>query len=77
LHLGVIQSASVRKDRQRITRERRLREYIKLNEFVSSVRHKKTSKFCLRTGKTNNNFSGANYSLSLAVVANLPDNKCG
>ena len=39
LHLGVIQSASVRKDRQRITRERRLREYIKLNEFVSARRH--------------------------------------
>ena len=34
LHLAVIQSASVLENRQRITGERRLREYIKLNEFV-------------------------------------------
>ena len=39
LHLGVIQSASIGKDRQRITRKRRLREYIKLSEFVSLRRH--------------------------------------
>src|SRR4029077_16806173 len=39
LHLGVSQLASVRKDRQWITRKRRLREYIKLNEFVSARRH--------------------------------------
>src|ERR1043166_1972872 len=39
LHLGVIQSASIRKDRQWITRERCLREYIKLNEFVSVCWH--------------------------------------
>jgi hypothetical protein len=39
LHLGIIQSASVRKDRQRIAGERRLREYIELNEFVSVRRH--------------------------------------
>src|SRR4051812_24700065 len=39
LHLGVAQSASVSKDGQRITCERRLREYIKLNEFVSARRH--------------------------------------
>ena len=39
LHLGVSQPASVRKNRQRITRKRCLREYIKLNEFVSARRH--------------------------------------
>src|ERR1043166_9361697 len=39
MHLGVMQSASVRKDRQWIPRERRLREYIKLNEFVGVRRH--------------------------------------
>src|SRR6478736_4554110 len=39
LHLDVSQPASIGKDRQRITRERCLREYIKLNEFVSARWH--------------------------------------
>jgi hypothetical protein len=73
LHLGVIQSAAVREDRQRITRKRRLRKYIELNELVSSVRHKKLLNVCLRTGKTNNNFLSVNYSVSFAVLANLAE----
>jgi hypothetical protein len=51
LHLGVIQSTSIGKDRQRITRERRLREYIELNELVGSVRHKKTSQCVPENGQ--------------------------
>src|SRR4029077_12238070 len=39
LHLAVIQSSTIGEDSQRITGERRLREYIKLNEFVSARRH--------------------------------------
>jgi hypothetical protein len=73
LHLAVIQSSAVREDRQRITRKRRLRKYIELNELVSSVRHKKLLNVCLRTGKTNNNFLSANYSVSFAVLANLAE----
>jgi hypothetical protein len=42
LHLAVIQSARVGEHSQRISRERYLREDIKLNEFVSAARHKKT-----------------------------------
>lgn len=49
LHLGVSQLASVREDRQRITRERRLREYIKLNEFVTAARHDKIYRFVTQT----------------------------
>jgi len=48
LHLGVIQSASIGKNRQRITGERRLGEYVKLNEVVSAVRHRET---CLRVSE--------------------------
>jgi hypothetical protein len=62
LHLAIIQSSSVREDSQRITRERRLREYVNLNEFVGAVWHKKTFNLCLRTRKANINFRGANYS---------------
>jgi len=40
LHLNIVQCPTVGKDRQRITRKRRLREYIYLNEFVSARRHK-------------------------------------
>src|ERR1700676_1577220 len=40
LHFLVVQSAPVGENRQRITRQRRLRENIKLNEFVSALRHK-------------------------------------
>src|SRR4030095_658384 len=47
LHLGVIQSASIGKNRQRIARERRLRENINLSEFVSPARHR-TSSICAR-----------------------------
>src|SRR5438876_2756369 len=39
LHLAVIQSSTIGEDSQRITCERRLREYIKLNEFVGVRRH--------------------------------------
>src|SRR4051812_13894260 len=46
LHLRVIQFASVRKNRQRITGERGLREYIKLNEFVSARRHESDLGLC-------------------------------
>src|ERR671919_858918 len=41
LHLGVTQSASIGKDRQRITRERGLGEHINLHEVVSAMRHKR------------------------------------
>src|SRR5215467_15951444 len=46
LHLGIIQSASIGEDRQRITCQRRLSEYINLSEFVGSARHK-TPQFAL------------------------------
>src|SRR5438046_596118 len=42
LHLAIIQSSSVGEHSQRITRKRGLREYIKLHEFVTAVRHEKT-----------------------------------
>src|SRR5207248_9463150 len=42
LHLAVTQSSRVGENRQRITRQRGLREYVKLNEFVTAVRHEKT-----------------------------------
>ena len=45
LHLGVSQSRQRREDRQRITRKRRLREYIKLNEFVTAARHDEIYRF--------------------------------
>ena len=39
LHLAVIQSSRIGKDRQRITREWLLRENIQLNKFICAVRH--------------------------------------
>src|SRR6478672_8785684 len=51
LHLGIIQSVCIGKDRQRITRERCLREYVNLREFVSSMRHR-TSSICAKTRNT-------------------------
>src|SRR5205823_11733006 len=39
LHLAVIQSSRIGKDRQRITREWLLRENIELNKFICAVRH--------------------------------------
>jgi hypothetical protein len=45
LHLTIIQSPSIGKDRQRIAREPRLREYVNLNEFVCAARHKATCQF--------------------------------
>jgi hypothetical protein len=62
LHLAIIQSSSVREDSQRITRERRLREYVSLNEFVSAARHKKTFNLCQTTRKPNINSRGVNCS---------------
>src|ERR1700738_1969961 len=40
LHFPLIQSARVGKNGERITGQRCLREHIKLDEFVSAVRHK-------------------------------------
>jgi hypothetical protein len=55
LHLGVIQSASIGKNRQWIARERRMRENINLSEFVSSARDR-TSSICSKTWKTERTF---------------------
>src|SRR5436190_23723757 len=49
LHLSVRQLASFRENRQRITRERRLREYIHLNEFVTTRRHESDLE-CVKSG---------------------------
>src|SRR5206468_2436837 len=43
LHLAIVQAASIGEHGKRITCEWCLREYIKLNEVVSAVLHKKTS----------------------------------
>src|SRR5262245_3947313 len=55
LHLGITQSTTIRKNRQRIAFEWCLREYIKLNEFVSAIRHR-TSSICAKNGKTERTF---------------------
>src|SRR4029077_3026251 len=52
LHLGVSQLSTVRKNRQRITRKPRLREYIKLNEFVIARLHDEIYRFVRRTCNT-------------------------
>src|SRR5438046_2301446 len=56
LHLAIIQTARVGKNGERITRQRRLREDVKLDEFVSALRHKNSSILSLRTRNTNINF---------------------
>src|SRR6266404_2695971 len=43
LHFPIIQSARVGENGERITRQRRLREDVELNEFISTVRHKTLS----------------------------------
>ncbi len=45
LHFIIIQAARVSENGERITRQRRLREDVKLDEFVGTVRHKGDS-FC-------------------------------
>src|SRR5262245_1485257 len=56
LHLSVIQSVSVVENRKRITRERRLREYIKLDEVVRAPGHKGLVHTYRRTCKDNDLF---------------------
>src|SRR5215469_10474519 len=68
LHLGVIQSASIGKNRQRITRERRLREYINLGEFVSAARHKETCPRVLEDMQENINSRRAIKRLNAEVL---------
>ena len=55
LHFPIIQAACIGKNGERITRQRPLCENVKLNEFVSAVRHKNLSILCRRQRKTNIN----------------------
>jgi len=48
LHFLIIQSSSISKDSQRIARERRLREYVNLNEFVRAVWYEGNLSMCIR-----------------------------
>ena len=53
LHLTIIQPARVSENGERITHQRRLREYVKLNEFVSAARHKNLSILCVGSNEAN------------------------
>src|SRR5438552_13214671 len=55
LHFVVVQATRVGENRERVSGQRRLREDVELNEFITAVRHKNLSILCLRTRKTNIN----------------------
>src|SRR5260370_32935237 len=52
LHFAIIQTARVSENGERITRQRRRREDVDLNEFISTVRHKSALFFGLTTSGT-------------------------
>ena len=70
LHLAITQSSSVREDSQRITRERRLREDVKLDKFIVTARHKESLSICAQERARRTLISrGANCSGSDVLLA--------